>query len=253
MNHVAHTAYACLCCCSFVRVRTFSCCCYVSAVRCSCAVSVLRAARRCVVVPEAGARSGAPCASEQHSYGATRMIAATMSRAGAGAVAPQPAPRLVWGWFARARGAASWACSCGASWCSATRLRSRIDPAGMCTAPALAARIEPPLRPARPARSAADCSSGSSASRHRALLTRPPIGSGGERFLRRRSELWWWLRCAAKNDRQQIAARGSRSGGSAETSSVHREGPLTGVSIKSSKAREDESFDWSRARESAKW
>ena len=155
MNHVAHTAYACLCFCSFVRVRTFSCCCYVSAVRCSCAVSVLRAARRCVAVPEAGARSGAPCASEQHFYGATRMIAATMSRAGAGAVAPQPAPRLVWGWFARARGAASWACSSGASWCSATRLRSRIDPAGMCTGAALAARIEPPLRPARPARSAA--------------------------------------------------------------------------------------------------
>ena len=65
------------------------------------------------------------------------------------------APRLVWGRLARARGAASWACSSGASWCSATRLRSRIDPAGMCIDVALAARIEPPLRPARPARSAA--------------------------------------------------------------------------------------------------
>jgi hypothetical protein len=62
-----------------------------------------------------------------------------------------------------------------------------------------------------------DCSSGSSASRHRALLTRPQIGSGGERFLRRHSELWWWPRGAAKNDRQQIAAHGSRTGGSAET------------------------------------
>ena len=193
---------------------------------------------------EAGARSGAPCASEQHPNGAaaTRMTAATMRRAGAGAVAPQPAPRLVWGWFARARGAASWPCSSGASWCSATRLRSWTDTAGICTS-AARARIEPPLRPARPACSAAGLQQRQqrqppSRAAHAAADRQQRV----ERFLRRRSELWWWSRCAAKNDRQQIAARGSRSGGSAETSSVHRDGPLTGVSIKSSKARKDESF-----------
>ena len=174
---------------------------------------------------EAGTRSGAPCASEQHSNrtAATTMSMAAIRRAREGAVAPQPASSGL-----------GLVCSFGASWCSATRVRSRIPRA--CAPRRLwrassrrCGQLDPPA-------ARQDCSSGSSASRHRALLTRPPIGSGGERFLRRRSELWWRSRCAAKNDRQQIAARGSRSGGSAETSSVHRDGPLTGVSIKSSKA-----------------
>ena len=148
MNHAAHTAYACLCCCSSARVRTFSCCCVLLTARVLCRCCALRAVvSRCQRL----GRTPAPVSSTA----ATPMAAPAMRRARAGAVAPQPAPRLVWGWLARARGAASWACSSGASWCSATRLRSRIDPAGMCTGAALAARIEPPLRPARPARSAA--------------------------------------------------------------------------------------------------
>ena len=166
------------------------------------------------------------------------MPTAAMSRARTGAAAKHPTHHLVWGWLARARGAASWACSFGASWCSATAWRRLIPHA--CALRRLRRASNQRCGQLYPPAARQDCSSGSSASRHRALLTRPPIGSGGERFLRRRSELWWRSRCAAKNDRQQIAARGSRSGGSAETSSVHRDGPLTGVSIKSSKAREDE-------------
>ena len=102
MKHIAHTACACRCCCSSARVRTVSCCLVgvvllAARVLCRCCV-----ARRYVAVPEAGARF---CAIEQHDKAilATRMIAATMRRAGAGAVAPQPAPRLVWGWLARER------------------------------------------------------------------------------------------------------------------------------------------------------
>ena len=51
-------------------------------------VSVLRSARRCVAVPGDGARSGAPCASAQHSNGtgATPMNMAAVRHAEAGAV-----------------------------------------------------------------------------------------------------------------------------------------------------------------------
>ena len=65
----------------------------------------------------------------------------------------------------------------------------KVDPACMCTKTA-PARIEPPLRPALPVRRTAGLQGQQIASRYRALLTRPQIGSGG-RLLRRRSELWW--------------------------------------------------------------
>jgi len=128
---------------------------------------------------EAGTRSGAPCASEQHSNrtAATTMSMAAMRRAREGAVAPQPASSGL-----------GLVCSFGASWCSATRVRSRIPRA--CAPRRLWRASSRRCGQFYPPAARQDCSSGSIASRCRALLTRPQIGSSGS-LLRRRSELWW--------------------------------------------------------------
>ena len=136
----------------------------------------------------AGARSGAPCASEQlpSSTAATTTPTAAMSRAKTGAVAPHPTHHLVWRLLARARGAASWAGSFGASWCSAGGGRSRIPHA--CALRRLRRASNRRCGQLYPPAARQDCRGSSIGSRCCALLTRPQIGSGG-RLLRRRSEL----------------------------------------------------------------
>jgi len=109
-----------------------------------------------------------------------------MSRAKTGAAAPHPTHHLVWRLLARARGAASWAGSFGASWCSATAWRSRIPHA--CALRRLRRASNHRCGQLYPPAARQDCGSGSIGSRCRALLTRPQIGSG-VRLLRRRSEL----------------------------------------------------------------
>jgi len=151
------------------------------------------------------------------------MPTAAMSRARTGAAAPHSTHHLVWGWLARVRGAASWACSFGASWCSATAWRRLIPHARALrrlrrASNRGAGKLYPPA-------ARQDCRGSSIASRCRALLTRPQIGGRG-RLLRRRSELWWWPRGAAY-DRHQISAHEPRSSANVETSSLHREAPLT--------------------------
>ena len=145
-----------------------------------------------------------------------------MSRARTGAAAPNPTHHLVWRLLARARGAASWAGSFGASWCSATVLRRRIPHA--CASRRLRRASNRRCGQLYPPAARQDCSSGSIASRCRALLTRPQIGSGG-RLLRRRSELWWWPRGAAY-ERHQTSAHEPRSSANVETSSPHRDTPF---------------------------
>ncbi len=145
-----------------------------------------------------------------------------MSRAKTGAAAPHPTHHLVWGLLARARGAASWACSFGASWCSATAWRSRIPHA--CAPRRLRRASSRRCGQLYPPAARQDCGSSSIASHYRALLTRPQIGSGG-RLLRRRSELWWCPRGAAY-ERHQTSAHEPRSSANVETSSLHREGPF---------------------------
>ena len=172
----------------------------------------------------AGARSGAPCASEQQSSSITATTAPTaaMSRAKTGAAAPHPTHHLVWRLLARAQSAASWAGSFGASWCSADVGRSLIPHA--CALRRLQRASNRRCSQLYPPAARQDCGSGGIASRCRALLTRPQIGSGG-RLLRRRSELWWWPRGAAY-ERHQISAHEPRSSANVETSSLHREAPF---------------------------
>ena len=140
-----------------------------------------------------------------------------MSRAKTGAAAPHPTHHLVWQLLARAPGAASWACSFGASWCSATAWRRRIPHA--CALRRLRRASSRRCGQLYPPAARQDCGSGSIASHYRALLTRPQIGSGG-RLQRRRSELWWWPRGAAY-ERHQTSAYGPRSSANVETSSLH--------------------------------
>ena len=150
------------------------------------------------------------------------MPTAATSRARTGAAAPHSTHHLLWGWVARARGVASWARSFGASCCSATVGRSRIPHA--CALRRLRRASNRRCGQLYPPAARQDCGSGSIASRCRALLTRPQIGSGG-RLQRRRSELWWWPRGAAY-ERHKISAHEPRSSANVETSSLHRQGPF---------------------------
>ena len=143
------------------------------------------------------------------------MPTAAMSRARTGAAAKHPTHHLVWGWLARRRGAASWAGSFGASWCSADVGRSLIPHA--CALRRLQRASNRRCSQLYPPAARQDCSSGSIASRYRALLAPSQIGSGG-RLQRRRSDLWWWPRGKA-NDRHQISAHRPRISANARTSS----------------------------------